>query len=99
MDLFKILSIKTKIATICFVLGKMTFVPSVCYLFLGESKKALIAIIVYISLIAVSIILSLMSMRDKKIDTSLLTKRIVNDKEHEATYTVKIKDGKVVSII
>lgn len=99
MDLFKTLSIKTKIATICFVLGKMSFIPSVCFLFLGESKKSLISIFVYIVLISASIVLSLMSMKDKEIDTTLLKKKIEDDEEFESTYTVKIKDGKVVSII
>ena len=99
MSFFEKLCFKTKIAAICFVLGKMSFVPSVCFLFLGQHNKALISIYIYISLIVSSIIFSLLAMKSKNIDTSLLSKKIEDNEDSEIYYTVKIKDGKIVSII
>ena len=99
MSLFSKLCLKTKIATVCFVLGKMSFVPSVCFLFLGEYNKSLISISIYISLIVSSIVFSLMAMKSKNIDTSLLAKKIEDSEDSEISYTVKIKDGKIVSIV
>ena len=97
LDFFNGLCLKTKISAICFVLGKMSFLPTILFLFNKQMDYALISIYVYAFLIASSFILSLIASNSKKIDTSILTEKINNVKD-EDVFTVIVKDGKIISI-
>lgn len=98
MDFFSNLCLKTKISVICFVLGKMAFLPSVAFLFTKQMENALISIYAYAFLIAASFILALISLNSKKIDTSMLAKKIKNNISDEDVFTVVVKDGKIIAI-
>jgi len=98
LNLLESICLKTKIATACFILGKMTFMPSVYFLFSGQKERALTTIYIYASLIAVSLILSVIAVNSKKIDTAMLNKKIKLSQESENVFTVVVKDGKIVSI-
>ena len=90
--------LKTKIATLCFILGKMTFAPSVYFIFSGQKELALISIYIYSALIVASLVLSIIAVRSKRIDTSMLSRKIKLSGEDNSVFTVVVKDGKVISI-
>ena len=98
IELFDSLCLKTKIAALCFVLGKLTFMPSAYFLFAGQKDIALISICIYAFLIASSLVLSISAARSKSIDTSILDKKIKFSEESENTFTVTVKDGKIISV-
>ena len=98
IELFDSLCFKTKIAALCFVLGKLTFMPSVYFLFSGQKDIALVSICIYAFLIASSLVLSISAARSKSIDTSILNKKIKLSEESENTYTVTVKNGKITSV-
>jgi len=98
IELFDSLCLKTKIAALCFVLGKLTFMPSVYFLFAGQKDIALISICIYAFLIASSLVLSISAARSKSIDTSILDKKVKFSEESENTFTVTVKDGKIISV-
>jgi len=98
MSLLDSICLKTKIATVCFVLGKMTFMPSVYFLFSGQRDLALISIYIYSALIVASLVLSIIAVRSKRIDTSMLSRKIKLSGEDNSVFTVVVKDGKVISI-
>ena len=90
--------IKTKISTACFILGKMTFAPAVYFLFSGQKELALMSIYVYSALIITSLVFSIIAARSKRIDTSMLNKKIKLLNENNSVFTVVVKDGKIISI-
>lgn len=98
MSLLDNICLRTKIATVCFVLGKMTFMPSVYFLFSDQRDLALTSIYLYISLIVASLAFSISAIKSKKIDTSMLKNKIKLSESDENTFTVIVKDGKIVSI-
>ncbi len=98
MDFFNDLCLKTKISAICFVLGKMAFLPSVLFLFTRQMDNALISIYVYAFFIASSFIIALIASNNKKIDTSMLTSKINSNTKDEDVFTVVVKDGKIIKI-
>ena len=96
MDFFDSLCLKTKISVICFILGKMAFLPTVVFLFSRQMENALMSIYVYSFLILASFILSLIASNSKKINTSMLTNKI--NKNSEGAFTVIVKNGKIIAI-
>lgn len=92
------LCLKTKIATVCFILGKMTFMPSVYFLFSGQRDLALISIYLYAFLIAASLVFSISAAKSKRTDLSVLSKKIKNSENSCGTFTVIVKDGKIISV-
>tara|TARA_B100000242_G_C42737560_1_gene344131 strand:+ start:103 stop:384 length:282 start_codon:yes stop_codon:yes gene_type:complete len=91
-------------SAIFFVLGKLTFIPSVCYVFSGKEEEALISICIYSFFILMSIVLSCLAISKNKIDTTALINKIKTSNKNnllenqEATYTVIVKDGKVIQV-
>ena len=59
---------------------------------------ALTSIYLYISLIVTSLAFSISAIKSKKIDTSMLKNKIKLSESDENTFTVIVKDGKIVSI-
>ena len=98
MSLLDNICFKTKVATVSFILGKMTFIPSVCLLFSNQRDLALTSICVYAFLIATSLVFSIAASRSKRIDTSMLNKEIKLSDKEQSIFTVVVKDGKVVAI-
>jgi len=104
MDFINNLCFKSKAAAIFFVLGKLTFVPSVYYIFSGKEREALVSIYFYSFFIFMSIVLSYLAMKNKSIDTSILINKIKSsNKQHdlknqEIQYTVIVKNGKVLYV-
>jgi len=98
MDFLSSLCLKTKVSVICFVLGKMAFLPSVAFLFSRQMENALMSIYVYSFLIAVSFILALIASNSKKINTSMLTNKINKNAGDECVFTVIVKNGKIIAI-
>ena len=98
MSLIERLCLKTKVAFACFVLGKMTSVPSVYFLFADQKDKAITCIIVYVVLIALSIILSYLSLKDEAVNLHMSSYLNKIDSSVEKTLVVKVKDGKIIEV-
>lgn len=91
----KNLSLNAKIAFGFFILGKISFLPSVSFLFLGKKDLSLISIFFYISFILMSIVFCLIDIKRKKQEIDFVKDRIVNSKKEE-TIVLKVKNGKIV---
>jgi len=92
--MFKDISLKAKIAFVFFVLGKMTSLPAVYYIFSGDSEEAFLMACIYSGLILLSIIFSLLAMRDKRSNMRIIEECIKN----KETRTFKVVNGKVTMI-
>ena len=92
--MFRDISLKAKIAFLFFALGKMTSLPTVYFIFSGESNKAFLMACIYSGLIILSIIFSFLAARDKKSDLSIVEECI----KKKGTHTFKIVDGKITMI-
>ena len=98
MELFLSLCFKTRVSLSLFLLGKLTFLPTIYFLFSGQKFAAYTSMILYSSMIMMSIVLSLMTLKSKTINTSLIVDRIKNSSDCNETFTVVIKDGKVIAV-
>ena len=92
--MFRDISLKSKIAFVFFVTGKMTSLPAVYFIFSGDSEEAFLMACIYSGLIFLSIVFSLLAVRDKKSDIRLIEECIKN----KGTRTFKIINGKVTMI-
>ena len=91
--MFRDISLKSKIAFVFFVTGKMTSLPAVYFIFSGDSDKAFLMACIYSGLILLSIIFSLLSIK-KKYDMRIIEECI----KKKGTHTFKVVDGKVTMI-
>ena len=99
MTVFERISFKSKLAFVCFVAGKMMSIPSVYFIFSGNRFGATFSISMYASLVLVSLILSyidLKNIKEGRLDVVNHFKSI--DTDEDATYTVKIVDGKMIIV-
>ena len=92
--MFKDISLKAKIAFVCFIIGKMTSLPTVYFIFSGDSEEAFLMACIYSGLILLSIIFSLLAMRDKRSNMRIIEECIKN----KGTRTFKVVNGKVTMI-
>ncbi len=92
--MFRDISLKSKIAFVFFVTGKMTSLPAVYFIFSGDSEEAFLMACIYSGLIFLSIVFSLLAVRDKKSDIRLIEEFIKN----KGTHTFKVVNGKVTMI-
>ena len=92
--MFRDISLKSKIAFVFFVIGKMTSLPAVYFIFSGDSEEAFLMACIYSGLIFLSIVFSLLAVRDKKSDIRLIEECIKN----KGTHTFKVVNGKVTMI-
>ena len=92
--MFKDISLKAKIAFVCFIIGKMTSLPTVYFIFSGNSEEAFLMACIYSGLILLSIIFSLLAMRDKRSNMRIIEECIKN----KGTRTFKVVNGKVTMI-
>tara|TARA_X000000368_G_C22991538_1_gene694585 strand:- start:1029 stop:1310 length:282 start_codon:yes stop_codon:yes gene_type:complete len=87
-------SVKTKMAFVLFVLGKMTSLPAAYFIFKGMKENAILTLSLYSILIISSIILAYLSSREKNINRIILKKYLTQ----EGSVTLKITNGKVTMI-
>ena len=92
--MFRDISLKAKIAFICFIIGKMTSLPTVYFIFSGDSEEAFLMACIYSGLILLSIIFSLLAMRDKKSNMRIIEECVKN----KGTHTFKVVNGKITMI-
>tara|TARA_Y100001970_G_scaffold82192_1_gene104087 strand:- start:4538 stop:4819 length:282 start_codon:yes stop_codon:yes gene_type:complete len=92
--MFRDISLKSKIAFVFFVTGKMTSLPAVYFIFSGDSDKAFLMACIYSGLILLSIIFSLLSIKDKKSGIRIVEECI----KKKGTHTFKVVNGKVTMI-
>ena len=92
--MFRDISLKAKAAFVFFVIGKMTSLPAVSFIFSGDSDKAFLMACIYSVLIFLSIVFSFLAARDKKSDMRIIEDCI----KKKGTHTFKVVNGKVIMI-
>ena len=92
--MFRDISLKAKIAFVCFIIGKMTSLPTVYFIFSGDSDEAFLMACIYSGLILLSIVFSILAAKDKKSNLKMIEDCI----KKKGTYTFKIVDGKITMI-
>ena len=99
MTVFERISFKSKLAFVCFVAGKMMSIPSVFFLFADNKPAAVFCIVTYASLVFLSFIIAYLDLKN----ISQGRNEVVNhfksiDADENATYTVKVVNGKMVIV-
>ena len=95
MKIFNSLNVYGKIALILFILGKLSFLPTIASLFLENNTASKIMFSFYCLFIFSSISLSLISMN--KIKRKELSKEISN--YNDGSFLIKVKDGKIIEVL
>ena len=95
MGLIKGVNSYTQIATILFILGKLTFFPVVVSLFSGNIELSRMLLTIYCILILLSLCFCLYSM--KKINKN----KALDDLSgySNGSFLIKIKDGKIIEVL
>lgn len=99
IELFKEFSIYIKIATVSFILGKLTFIPAAASLFFLSSNTSKILIFLYSFFIFLTIILCAFEFKRKKSNIDLIKEKIDLSSCNEKTFSIKVKDGKIIEIV
>jgi len=96
---FERVSFRSKIAFACFVFGKMMSIPSVLFLFADNKSAALFFIILYACLIFLSFMIAYLDLKNITQGRNEVVNHFKNiDVEKDATYTVKVVNGKMVIV-
>ena len=99
MTLFEKVSFKSKIAFVCFVCGKMLSIPAVYFIFAGDKDAAVITIMLYACLVFISLMLSYLDLKSIKQGRNEVVSHFKSiDTDEDATYIVKVVDGKMVIV-
>ena len=99
MTVFERVLPKTKAALICFICGKMMSIPSAYYILSGNKDEALFTLSLYAGMVFMSLVLSyldLKNIKEGRLDVVNHFKSI--DTDEDATYTVKVVNGKMVIV-
>ena len=95
--MLKDVSFKTRLALVFFILGKLTFLPTIFFLFSGQSFKAKVFLFIYVTFIVCSLLLSLMSNSKKDQSLSMLKSKVRSC--NSGIIKVKVKDGKIIEVV
>lgn len=99
MTVFERISFKSKLAFVCFIAGKMMSIPSVYFIFSGDRFAAVFCISMYASLVLVSLMISYLDLKNITQGRNEVVNHFKSiDTDEDATYTVKIVDGKMTII-
>ncbi len=99
MTVFERISFKSKLAFVCFVAGKMMSIPSVFFLFADNKSAAVFCIIAYASLVFMSFIIAYLDLKNITQGRNEVVNHFKSiDADEDATYTVKIVNGKMVVV-
>lgn len=99
MELYNNLDFKAKTAAILFLLGKLTFFPTVYFLLSYQVELTKIFMSLCAFFVASSIVLSLSSMKSKNVNMNLMSEKIKSNDEKEKTFLVKVKNGKIIEVV
>ena len=92
-------SLKSKIAFVCFVFGKMMSIPSVFFLFADNKQAAVFCISIYSSLVFISLIIAYLDLKNIRQGRNEVVNHFKSiDADEDATYTVKVVNGKMVIV-
>ena len=95
MELIKGINSYTQIATVFFILGKLTFFPVVVNLFSGNIELTRVLLFIYCIFILLSICFSLLSMKKIKQNKDL---DIISD-YNNGSFLIKVEDGKIIEVL
>lgn len=99
MMAFESVSFRSKTAFACFVFGKMMSIPSVLFLFSGNKTAAMFCIIMYASLIFMSFIIAYLDLKNITQGRNEVVNHFKSiDADEDATYTVKVVNGKMIIV-
>ena len=98
MDLYNSLDIKSKLAFVFFVLGKLCFIPSAYFILTKQTYLSKVSLSMYSFFIASSLVLSFISIKSKSINLDLLKNKIKKEETNSKTFVVKVENGKIVKI-
>lgn len=90
---------KTKAAFVCFVCGKMMSIPSAYYILAGDKEAALFSISLYSGMVFMSFVLSYLDLKNIKQGRHEVLNHFNSiSADEDATYTVKVVDGKMIIV-
>ncbi len=99
MMVFDRVSFKSKVAFVCFVCGKMMSIPSVFFLFADNKSAAIFCIVAYASLVFMSFIIAYLDLKNITQGRNEVVNHFKSiDADEDATYTVKVVDGKMIIV-
>ena len=99
MTVFERISFKSKVAFVCFVCGKMMSIPSVFFLFADNKSAAVFCIVAYAVLVFMSFVIAYLDLKNITQGRNDVVNHFKSiDADEDATYTVKVVDGKMIIV-
>ncbi len=99
MTVFNRVSFKSKIAFVCFVVGKMMSIPAVLFLFADNKSSTAFCITMYAVLVFISFIIAYLDLKNITQGRNEVVNHFKSiDADEDATYTVKVVDGKMIIV-
>ena len=95
MALIKGINYYTKVATVFFILGKLTFFPVIINLFSGNIELTRLLLFIYCMLILLSLCFSFLSIKEIKKSKALYN---IND-YNNGSFLIKVEDGKIIEVL
>jgi len=99
MMVFDRVSFKSKVAFVCFVAGKMMSIPSVLFLFADDKSTAVFCIVAYAVLVFMSFVIAYLDLKNITQGRNEIVNHFKSiSADEDATYTVKVVDGKMIIV-
>tara|TARA_B100000925_G_C21891525_1_gene423021 strand:- start:144 stop:446 length:303 start_codon:yes stop_codon:yes gene_type:complete len=99
MTVFERISFKSKIAFVCFISGKMMSIPAVYFLFADNKPAASFCIVMYAVLVFLSFLIAYLDLKNITQGRNEVVNHFKSiDADVDATYTVKVVDGRMIII-